>query len=194
MLVGVFESRDQAEQAVDALERAGFGADQIGFVTHDRSADRSDAGGFEAPTGQTTSASGQGVVSGVLGGGVLGGLIGAAASLLMPGIGPVVAGGILASTVAGAGLSAVAGGFVGIFADLGIPEEEARYYDGEYRAGRSLVTVKSDGRHAEAMDILRRFGASDFATRGSTQGDVGTFSTGPETGTPLDRPAPDDRR
>jgi len=93
-------------------------------------------------------------------GGVLGGLIGAAAALLIPGIGPVVAGGILASALGGAALGAAGGGLMGGLITTGVPEDEARYYDQQFQAGRTVVTVKADGKYAEAEAILRRHGAS----------------------------------
>jgi hypothetical protein len=177
-LVGVFETRDRAERAVDALERAGFNAEQIGFMTHDGTA--------PAATGTDTNPAGGSVATGVIGGGALGGLLGAAASLLIPGVGPVIAGGILASTLMGAGLGAVAGGFIGVFAELGLSEHESSYYEGEYRAGRSLVTVKPGDRYDEAFDILRRHGAYDFATRpGAGPGATDTGLDRPSTETVL---------
>jgi len=150
MVVGVFHARSAAERALDDLRAAGFPDDQIGILTHDRR-DR---------TGETATGSlvGEGAATGA----VIGGIIGAAAALLIPGIGPVVAGGILAGVLGGAAVGGVLGALVG----LGIPEEEARYYEGEFRQGRTLVTVKSEGRYAEARDILRRDGAYDIEDRG----------------------------
>src|SRR5579875_112243 len=99
---------------------------------------------------------GEGIVSG----GVVGGLLGAAAALLIPGIGPAVAGGILATTLGGAALGAITGGILGVFADMGIPEDEAHLYRRELEAGRMLVTVQAGGEHVpQALDILRRNGA-----------------------------------
>jgi hypothetical protein len=100
---------------------------------------------------------GEGIVSG----GIVGGLLGAAAALLIPGIGPAVAGGILVTALGGAAIGAVTGGLLGVFADMGIPEEEAHHYRRELAAGRTLVTVQvEEGRAQEALDILRRNGAT----------------------------------
>ena len=89
-------------------------------------------------------------------GAVLGGFLGAAAAFLIPGIGPVVAGGILVTALAGAAIGATAGGVIGAFVSMGLPEHDARHYAREFEAGRTIVTVKTDGRQQEAFDILRR--------------------------------------
>lgn len=158
-LVGVFESRADAERAVDALHRAGFRDDQIGVAV--RNADVPQVttnlgGGDEAGTGAAT---------GAVTGGVIGGLLGAAAAGLIPGIGPVLAGGILAGVLGGAATGAVAGGLLGGLVGLGIPEEEAAYYNQEFEAGRVIVTVNAGGQSAEAQRILRDEGAYDLGTR-----------------------------
>jgi uncharacterized protein (TIGR02271 family) len=157
-LVGVFETRAQAERAIDALQRAGFRDDQIGVAA--RHAD--------APYGTTDLAgdeAGAGAATGAVTGGVIGGLLGAAAAGLIPGIGPVLAGGILAGVLGGAATGAVAGGLLGALVGLGIPEEEATFYNEEFEAGRVIVTVKTDGRYADAQRILRDAGAYDLGTR-----------------------------
>ena len=112
----------------------------------------------------------EGAVTGAVGGGILGGLAGlliGIGALVIPGIGPVIAGGALATAfgtavgtaVAGAGLGAAAGGIVGALVGMGVPEEEARYFESGFRSGRILVSVRSEGRVMEALDILERNGA-----------------------------------
>src|SRR5829696_9437168 len=94
--------------------------------------------------------------------GVLMGLLAGVGALVIPGIGPIVAGGALASTLAGAGIGAAAGGLVGALIGMGIPEEEARYYERGFREGGILVTVDTAAvRKAEARQILLNAGA-DF--------------------------------
>jgi len=180
-VVGVFQDRAQAERAVDDLKRAGFNDEQIGFVARDGSGD---AGATETTnTGEGTP--GGGAVGGAVGGGILGGILGAAAALLIPGIGPIVAGGILAAALGGAAIGAVAGGLIGALTDMGVPEEEAQYYDQEFRSGRTIVTVQAGNRREEAMDILRRDGAYDASNRGAdmtaydttTAGNAGAYDT-----------------
>jgi uncharacterized protein (TIGR02271 family) len=152
-VVGVFDNRDQADRAVEELRRMGFRDDQIGYAMR---------GGDNTVAESTGNAAGEGLATGA----VIGGLVGAAAALLIPGIGPVVAGGVLASVLGGAAVGAAAGGILGALVGMGIPEDEATYYEGEFQAGRILVTVKADTRAAEAREVLRRFGAYDVENRG----------------------------
>jgi len=147
-VVGVFHDRDQARQAVSQLRRAGFRDDQIGVLARDAS-DREkgdDAGGSHAE---------EGAIAGLAGGAGLGALwgLGIAAGIL-PAIGPVIAGGTLAAILASAAAGAAAAGIAGALIGAGIPEEEAKEYEREFNAGRTLVTVKANGREAEARAIL----------------------------------------
>jgi hypothetical protein len=149
--IGVFEKAGQAQQAVDALRDAGFADDQIGFVVRHEATESEGAG--------------EGAATGAVTGGVVGGLLGAAAALLLPGIGPVLAGGVLAATLGGAALGATTGGLIGALAGMGVPEEEARYYWQEFETGRTIVTVEAGERYADAMTILRRYGGYGYADR-----------------------------
>lgn len=165
--VGVFENGGQAQVAVDELRRAGFGEDQIGFVARDM--DR-DAAAADAEAGE-------GAATGAVTGGLIGGLLGAAAALLIPGIGPVVAGGILASALGGAAIGATAGGLLGALAGLGVPDEEARYYESEFQTGRTVVTVQAGGRYEDAVAILRQNGGYDYRQRTPMQTGSGAGSS-----------------
>jgi hypothetical protein len=91
----------------------------------------------------------------IITGSVIGGTLGAVAAMLIPGIGPVVAGGILAATFGGAAIGGIAGGFLG----MGIPEHKAQYYEQEFQAGRIILTIKTAGQAQQALDILRHYGA-----------------------------------
>ena len=166
--VGIFEDRDRAERAVEELGRAGFGHDQIGLAVRGGEAPRegthpgtSEAMDLAGETGSQASREFTGALTGT----AAGGLLGAAAALLVPGIGPVLAGGLLAGALGGAAVGAAAGGLLGALTGLGVSEEEARYYDQEFQAGRTIVTVKADGRYQEAVEILRRSGAYDSGSR-----------------------------
>lgn len=160
-VAAIFQDRMQAERAIDALRVAGFAGDQIGVALRDRH----ETGQLVEDTGTNAV---EGAVSGALGGGLLGGmagfLVGLISALAIPGIGPIVAGGALASAlgaaggtaVAGAGIGAAAGGLVGALSGMGIPEEEARYLETGFRSGGVLVTVNAGHRAAEALGILER--------------------------------------
>jgi len=157
--VGVFDERSDAELAAQDLRTKGFKDDQIGYAWRDD----------QGKTHTEGNKSGQMAASGAGTGVVLGGLIGAAAALLIPGIGPVVSGGLLATALAGgatgAVAGAVAGGISGALVGLGIPEEEAKYYDQQVRDGRTLMTVRADDRYSDASDIVRRRKGFDYETR-----------------------------
>ena len=157
--IGVFEDRPTAERAIDRLRQAGFTSERIGFVWQDPDAEGVREEGAQA---------GEGAATGAITGGVIGGLLGAAAALLIPGVGPVVAGGILAASLGGAALGATAGGLVGALVGMGVPEEEARYYQGEFESGRVLVTVEAGDRYDEANEILRTHGGYRYGSHGDT--------------------------
>ena len=163
VVAAVFTDRTQAERAIDALRAAGFTGKQVGVAMRDRT----EAGELIKDTGASAV---EGAVSGAVGGGLLGGvagfLVGLVSALIIPGVGPVIAAGALASAlgaaggtaVAGAGIGAAAGGLVGALTGLGFPEEEARYFETNFRTGGVLVTVQTEGRSTEAVNILQRYG------------------------------------
>jgi uncharacterized protein (TIGR02271 family) len=159
IVVGVFKERDRAQQAVDELKRAGFRDDQIGVAGR---GDKDWRGGIE----EQGSYAEEGAATGAIAGAGIGGLwaLGIAAGFL-PAIGPVIAGGILASILASAATGAAVGVVAGALIGMGIPEEEAEYYESEFQAGRTIVTVKPEGRDAEAIAILQRNGAYDARRR-----------------------------
>jgi len=171
-VVGVFEDRRHADQAVSDLRNAGFRDDQIGVAMRHAEG--------EAVTGSSDedSHAGTGAIAGALTGLGLGALAGLGVlSGVIPVIGPAIAGGtlgiILSNAAAGAGIA----GLVGALAGAGIPEHEAKYYQGEFEAGRTIVTVSADGRADEATAIMRRHGAYDMSTRGAATGTSTSAST-----------------
>lgn len=180
-VASTFADRDDALRAIEALKDAGFTSDQIGVALRDRTAQ-----GEMVEESGTHAA--EGAATGAVGGGLLGGIVGwlvGIGALAIPGIGPIVAGGALASAfgiaggtaLAGAGIGAVAGGVVGALVGMGIPEEEARYFESGFRAGHTLVTVTAGaGRATEAVDILRAYGGDigPAGTRYTTT--TGTYS------------------
>ena len=84
--------------------------------------------------------------------------MGAAVALLIPVIGPAIAGGILV-TFFSAALGAVTGSLLGAFVTMGVPEEQARHYEEEFTAGRTIVTVKTDDKQQEVLGIMYHNGA-----------------------------------
>jgi len=153
--VGVFSNRPDAERAVDDLYRAGFTDQQIGIAARDGDGHTE----MQTPAGTDTGGE-EGGITGMLAGAGIGGVLGAAAVGLIPGIGPVIAAGALAGILGGAAVGAATGGLLGWLADQGVSEEDARHYESEFKAGRTLVTVQADGRYDEAVAILQHAGAS----------------------------------
>jgi hypothetical protein len=151
--VGVFETRAAADKAIADLRAAGYRDDQIGLVGRDSSgkAVRTDAAGNKAGEGAAIGAAAGAATGAAIGAGIAAGVI--------PVIGPVLAigtlGTILLNAAGGAAAAGLAGGLIG----WGIPEEEAKYYEGEVKAGRYLVTVDSRGRTDDPESILDRHGA-----------------------------------
>jgi hypothetical protein len=160
-VVGLFHDAAQAELAIRGLKDQGFTADDIGVLMRDgqRQQQLADAGGGKVSGAATTGAIGGGVAGGVIG------LLAGVGALAIPGIGPIIAGGALASTLAGAGIGAAAGGVIGALVGMGIPEEDARFFERGVRSGGVLITVKAGSRHEAARELLQRYGGELGAGR-----------------------------
>jgi uncharacterized protein (TIGR02271 family) len=175
-VVGVFHDIEDARDAVEALKDAGFAADNVGLLAHDRERGREVA----EETGAHSHA-GQGAATGLIAGGILGGvggwLVGIGA-LAIPGVGPFIAAGAFGAALTGAAVGAGVGAIAGALIGLGIPEDEATYYEGEVRGGRTLVTVRADGRYDEAREIMRDHGAYDIEDRGTERASSRTAAMG----------------
>jgi hypothetical protein len=162
-VVGVFHDREAARSAVNELRRLGILETQLGVISRDTAT--------PAVTGETGTALvdgskwEEGAATGVAAGAGVGALwaLGIAAGAL-PAIGPIVVGGLLASVLASAAGGAAIAGVVGALIGMGIPEDEARYYEGELASGRTLVTVRAPGRFEEAEAVLRSHGGYDVHT------------------------------
>jgi hypothetical protein len=159
-LVAAFPDRLKAEHAVDELERAGFPADDVGYAI--RGSDAVQGGMITDTQGAKDR---KGAVTGMATGAGLGAVLGAAAALLIPGVGPVVAGGVLAMAFGGAVAGTAVGGIFGAMTGLGVSEDEARFYEREFQSGRAIVAVKAGARAADAAAILRKHGGYDLQNR-----------------------------
>lgn len=159
-VVGVFEDRLHANQAVTELHQAGFTEAQIGVAMR-----HAEGEGNSADTDQGSHA-GSGTLTGALTGLGLGALAGLGVLAgVIPVVGPAIAAGtlgvVLSNAAAGAGIAGLVGALVG----AGLPEHEAKFYQGEFEAGRAIVTVNAAGRADEAAAVLRRNGAYDMSSR-----------------------------
>jgi hypothetical protein len=151
VMVGIFDDRYQAEEAVDELEQSGFSHHDVGFAI--RGHDVTDGGMITDAVG---TKDGQGAIAGAATGAVAGGILGALASLVIPPLGPVVVGGMIATAVGFAGAGAAVGGIVGAMTGLGISQEEAVYYDEHFKAGKAIVTVNAGELADKAVAIIRK--------------------------------------
>jgi hypothetical protein len=155
-VVALFQDRASAERAIRQLRDAGFGKDQIGVIMQRRE-DEENHSDFPLSSDPEVKDTMKGAGTGA----ALGGLVGLLGSLLVPGLGPLVVGGVLASTLIGAGVGAAAGGLIGMLVGMGATREEAEHFDRGVRAGGVIVTVDAGARAEEARAILQAAGA-DF--------------------------------
>lgn len=145
---GIFPSREEAERAIQQLKSAGFDPHSMGLIMRDQG----EANALAHEQGLRSTA---GAATGSVIGGGAGTLLAATGTLVIPGIGPFIAGGILATALAGGAIGWLAGGLVA----LGIPHERATYYQHLVEEGWVLLTVEAGRRAAEAREILRCNGA-----------------------------------
>ncbi|MEH2256743.1 histidine kinase [Nostoc sp.] len=174
--IGVFSHRRDAEVAITELRDAGFSLNQVSIIA--KNTDGQGIAGVDVDRNVGTgNKADDGAKAGAATGGVLGGLTGllvGLGTLAIPGIGPVIAGGAvataLATTLTGGAIGAAAGSIVGALAGLGIPEDKARVYSDRFQRGDYLVII--DGTEAEihqAEAILRHRGIEEFAIYDATE-------------------------
>lgn len=161
---GIATSQQQAEAAVTRLKNAGFSSDDISALFPDRTGTKDFAHEqhTKAPEGATTG----GLAGGLLGG-ALGWLAGIGA-LAIPGVGPFIAAGPIMAALGGAAVGGTVGGIAGALIGMGIPEFEAKRYEGKIREGNILISVHSDNRDQtrEAKEIFEQAGAKDISSTG----------------------------
>lgn len=159
-------SRSQAEQIVDRLKAAGFSSNDISVLFPDKETTRDFAHekNTKAPEGIATGASAGGVV-----GGALGWLTGIGA-LAIPGVGPFIAAGPILAALSGAAVGAAVGGIAGGLIGLGIPEMEAKRYEGKIKQGNLLLSVHTEdsGQIKMAERIFKDARAQDICTTSET--------------------------
>jgi hypothetical protein len=167
---GIYASRSAVESAVTALRDAGFQQSDVSVLLPENLGNREIATqkNTKAPEGATAGAG-----SGAVIGGTLGWLVGIGA-LAIPGLGPFIAAGPIMAALAGAGVGGAVGGVTGALVGMGIPEFEAKRYEGRLQKGGILVSVHCDTSEEvkRAKDILQRTGAEDISTAGESSADV----------------------
>lgn len=161
---GLFASENEAELAVDKLLSAGFSNSDISALLPDNETTRAFAHEkhTKAPEGTTTGAATGGVVGGTLG------LLAGIGALAIPGVGPLIAAGPIVATLAGAGAGGAVGGLLGALVGMGIPEYEAKRFEGAVKNGGTLVSVHCDTSDEidTAKRVLKEAGGQDVASTG----------------------------
>lgn len=166
---GIYRDRLSVEEAVDRLEASGFRREDISVLLSDQAGTKDFAHEKQtkAPEGTATGAATGGVVGGTLG------LLAGLGALAIPGVGPLLAAGPIVSALAGVGAGGAIGGLIGALVGMGIPEYEAKRYEGRIKSGGILLSVHCDNSDwvKRAKDLLETTGAEDIASAGEARAD-----------------------
>jgi len=157
-------SREQADHVVERLKTANFSNNDISVLFPDKGTTRDFAHekNTKAPEGAVVGAGTGGVIGGALG------WIAGIGALAIPGVGPFIAAGPIIAALSGAAVGAAVGGIAGGLIGLGIPEIEAKRYEGKVKAGNILISVHTEDSQeiARAKDIFTQTGAQDICSTG----------------------------
>jgi hypothetical protein len=161
---GIYSTREGVERAADILARSGFPVTDISVLLPES------LGAKDIGTEKSTKAP-EGAAAGAGSGAVLGGTLGLLAgigALAIPGVGPLIAAGPIMATLAGIGVGGAVGGFTGALIGVGIPEYEAKRYEGRLQKGGILLSVHCDTSDEidRAKEILERTGGDDISSTG----------------------------
>jgi hypothetical protein len=167
---GIYPSTAHAETAVDTLVHEGFPSANISVLLEDYRGTREFAHekDTKAPEGTTAGVAAGGVIGGTLG--VLAGI----GALAIPGFGPFIAAGPIMAGLAGLGAGGAVGGLIGALVGMGIPEYEAKRYEGRLKKGAVLLSVHCDTSEqiSRAKDLLKDTGAEDVASAGESSHNI----------------------
>jgi hypothetical protein len=163
---GIYSTREGVERAADVLARSGFPVTDISVLLPENVGSK-DIGAEKATKAPEGAAAGAG--TGAVLGGTLGLLAGIGA-LAIPGVGPLIAAGPIMAALAGVGVGGAVGGFTGAMIGLGIPEYEAKRYEGRLQRGGILLSVHCDTSEEidRAKEILERTGGEDISSTGES--------------------------
>jgi hypothetical protein len=161
---GIYGTVAQAERAVDTLIADRFVQSDVSVLLPDNESTRQFAHekNTKAPEGTTTGVATGGAIGGTLG------LLAGIGALAIPGVGPFIAAGPIMGALAGLGVGGAVGGLVGALVGMGIPEYEAKRYEGRVKDGGVLLSVHCDSSEevTRAKEVLKRTGAEDISSSG----------------------------
>lgn len=162
VVIGIVDAQIQAENIVQRLGEQGFANSDISAIFPDKHGTRDFAHehNTKAPEGAVVGVTSGGVVGGTLG------LLAGIGALAIPGFGPFIAAGPLMAALSGAAAGAAVGGVAGALIGMGIPEIEAKKYEGKLRGGNILIAAHVDNSEEEtrAKEVFRREGAHDISS------------------------------
>jgi hypothetical protein len=180
------DTEAQADAIVGKLRSSGFSDNDISVLFPDKGSTRDFAHKKETkmPEGATVGASTGGVVGGTVG------LLAGIGALAIPGLGPFIAAGPIMAALGGGAIGALGGGLTGALVGLGIPEYEAKRYEGKVKEGGILISVHSESNDetSRAKNIFKEEGAHDISSTGEAHSDVKAEDGTAETRVPVVTP------
>lgn len=172
---GIYRDVEEAENAVDTLILERFANNDISVLLSDNQSSKEFAHekNTKAPEGTATGAATGGTIGGTLG------LLAGIGALAIPGVGPLIAAGPIMATLAGVGVGGALGGLVGALVGMGIPEYEAKRYEGRVKDGGVLLSVHcaTSDDVTRAKDVLKRTGAHDISSAGEKRSESEPYAT-----------------
>ncbi len=168
---GIYTTRVAVENATDSLVQSGFPASDISVLLPESLGGPKDMGtekATKAPEGTAAGATAGGVIGGTLG------LLAGVGLLAIPGLGPFIAAGPIMAGLAGLGVGGAVGGLTGALIGMGIPEFEAKRYEGRLKTGGILLSVHCDTSEEikRAKVVLERTGGEDVSSTGESSTDT----------------------
>jgi hypothetical protein len=167
---GIYTTVALADSATDSLVKAGFSAADVSALLPENLGSKPIATekNSKAPEGAATGAGSGAVLGGALG------LLAGIGALAIPGVGPLIAAGPIMSALAGIGVGGAVGGFTGALIGMGIPEYEAKRYEGRLKKGGILLSVHCDtsDQIKRAKEIMKNTGAEDISSTGESSSNV----------------------
>ena len=174
---GIYSTLSSADHATDTLVRCGFSPSDISALLPENLGSRhiGTAKATKAPEGAATGAGSGAVLGGALG------LLAGIGALAIPGVGPLIAAGPIMAALAGVGVGGAVGGFTGALIGFGIPEYEAKRYEGRVQKGGILLSVHCDSSDAvkRAKEIMKITSAEDISSTGESSADFKSAALSP---------------